>query len=329
MAWPFRAASRRPPPSEAPADAALEPREVEAPRHPRWDFEDGHEIAPGRHVLARLGGGSRYEVYLAWDEGLFALVVAKVLRPGLAGEPRAARELRREAELLSRLAHPCLVRGFGAALEGAHPHVVLEHVEGPTLHRLLRRSGALPMEQLLPLALHLVAVLHYLAGREVVHLDLKPANVVMSAPPRVIDLSIARSFEEARALRHAIGTDPYMAPEQCAPGPGASGVGPAADVWAAGATLYHAAAGRVPFPRADAGAGSADRAVRFPQLVRAAEPLPSSLPAPFAALVERMLARDPAARPSAREAAEALQPLVAAVPDRLVTSRRRGLVPPR
>jgi serine/threonine protein kinase len=156
-----------------------------------------------------------------------------------------------------------------------------------------------------------------------VHLDVKPGNVVMSGPPRLIDLSIARTVSEARALRSAIGTDAYMAPEQCAPGAGGT-VGPAADVWAAGATLFHAASGRVPFPR-PAGAGAATRA-RFPQLHAGPDPLPAGVPAPFAALVRRMLAPDPAARPSPREAAEALEPLVAALPQRLVRSRRRGLL---
>lgn len=324
MGWPFRAAR-----DADPATAPLAEPGRTAPRHARWELEEGQEIAPGRHVLRRLGGGSRYEVHLAWDEGLFALVVVKLLRPDVAASERARAELRREAELLDRLAHPTLVRGFGAVLEGTHPHLVLEHVEGPTLERLVRRGGALPMDQLLPLALHLVATLHYLASREVVHLDVKPGNVVMRAPPCLIDLSIARPFAAGRALRHAIGTDAYMAPEQCAPGEDGRVVGPAADVWGAGATLFHAAAGRVPFPRPPGATRSVDRAVRFPQLARRPDPLPSSLPAPFVALVEAMLAGEPRDRPTAREAAEALEPLVADVPERLAPSRRRGLVPPR
>jgi serine/threonine protein kinase len=295
---------------------------------PRWSFDDGAELAPGRHVLRRLGGGSRYEVFLAWDETLFALTVVKVLRPDQAGDARALRELRREAELVERLAHPCLVRGFGAVLDGPHPHLLLEHVEGPTLQRLVAREGPLPMAQLLPLALHVLAVLQYLAGREVVHLDLKPANVVMSGPPRVIDLSIARSVGEARALRTAIGTDAYMAPEQCAPGEGARRVGTASDVWGAGATLYHAASGRVPFPRAPGADASGGADARFPQLRARPDPLPETVPAALAATVARMLAHDPAERPTAREAAEALEPLVAAVPERLAVTRRGGLVPP-
>jgi serine/threonine protein kinase len=288
-----------------------------------WGFEEGHAIAPGRHVLSALGGGSRYEVHLVWDERLFALAVAKVVRPDQVADPRALRELRREADVLAALAHPSLVRGLGAVLDGPCPHLLLEHVEGPTLERLVRREGTLAVEQLLPLALHLVSALHFVAASGFVHLDVKPGNVVMSGPPRLIDLSIARTVAEAGRLRSAIGTDAYMAPEQCAPGAGVP-IGPPADVWAAGATLFHAAAGRVPFPR-QRGAGPEARA-RFPQLDSDPEPLPPGLPARFASLVLEMLARDPAARPTPREAAEALEPLVAAVPERLARSRRRGLV---
>src|SRR5215211_8541218 len=81
----------------------------------------------------------RYEVYLVWDEYLFSLAVAKVLRPDLVSDERAVRELRDEAEVLDALAHPVIVRGFDAVLDGPHPHVMIEHLEGPSLRRLIRK----------------------------------------------------------------------------------------------------------------------------------------------------------------------------------------------
>lgn len=322
MPWPFARGSSaalavRP---EPPADPGP-PR----PEHPRWELEEGARIADARVALRRLGGGSRYEVYLAWDERLFAIVVAKLLRPHLVSDARALRELRREADVLARLAHPALVRGFGAVLDGPHPHVVLEHVEGPSLARLIKRYGALSMEQLLPLSLQLASVLHYVAADGHVHLDVKPDNVVMGVPPKLIDLSIARPIEAAAALREAIGTDGYMAPEQCAPRRSRAPVGPPADVWGLGATLYHAATGAVPFPRPREARGSAEPAVRFPQLARGPAPLPSHLPAAFRDAVHAALAPDPAARPTAGELASALEPLVAEVPTRPVIPKRGGL----
>lgn len=302
----------------------------EGPARGGWALAEGDSVAPGRYVLRGLGGGSRHEVYLVWDEALFSLAVAKVLRPGQVADPRALRELRREWDLLARLAHPCLVRGLGATLDGPRPQLLLEHVEGPTLQRAIARDGPLALDQLLPLALHLLAVLHYLAERGVVHLDLKPANVVLSAPPRLIDLSIARPVEDARALRAAIGTDPYMAPEQCLRDDGAPPLSPAADVWALGATLHHAISGAVPYPRAPGASSSNDPSVRFPQLHGSPPPpLPLGTPPLLAAAVASMLAREPGDRPTPKQAAEAIAPLVAAVPDRLVATRRRGLIPPR
>lgn len=285
-----------------------------------WNFEAGAQLVEGRSVLKRLGGGSRYEVYLVWDERLFAIAVAKVLRPDQAEDAHAVSELRREAEVLGRLAHPCLVRGFGGVLEGPRPHVLLEHLEGPTLRRLIKQQGTVPLEQLLPLALHVAAVLQYMANEGFVHLDVKPSNIVMGVPPRLIDLSIAQTAESAARMRHSMGTDLYMPPEQCDPAAHEGEVGPPADVWGLGATLYHAVTGTTPFPRGERDGG--ERAARFPQLVAGMRPLPEGVPEPLKGLIESMLAKEPSARPAAGEVATALEPLVAAIVPRLRATRR-------
>jgi len=290
--------------------------------HSSWQLEEGAEIGPGRSVLKHLGGGNRYEVMLVWDDRLFAITVAKVLRPDYAQEKRALAELGEEAEALGRLAHPVLVRGFDAVLEGRYPHLLIEHLEGPTLRRLLRRHGILPLEQLLPLAAHVAAALHYMAAEGWVHLDVKPDNIVMGVPPRLIDLSIARTAESAARLRGPVGTDPYMAPEQCAPADHPGEVGPPADVWGLGATLYRAVEGRGAFPRPPGAGDSEDPEVRFPQLVERPVQLSDDPPSEFRELVERTLARRPEKRPTAAELALGLQPLVEELPRKLAFSRR-------
>jgi len=147
------------------------------------------------------------------------------------------------------------------------------------------------------------AALHYMGNEEWVHLDVKPDNIVMRVPPRLIDLSIARSVDRAARLRSPIGTDPYMAPEQCAPAKYPGEVGQPADVWGLGATLYRAVAGRGTFPR-PAGAGdSDDPAVRFPQLVERPVQLADDVPSGLRELLERALARPPEERPTAAELA--------------------------
>jgi serine/threonine protein kinase len=284
-----------------------------------WEFEEGEELCPGRVVLKPIGGGNRYEVCLVWDERLYALGVAKVLRPDQAENEKALRDLEREVAALSALSHPTLVRSFGAVLKGPRPHVLIEHLEGPSLRRLIKRDGAIPVEQLLPLAAHVAGALQYMAQAGYVHLDVKPDNIVMGLPPRLIDLSIARTLERAARTDGPLGTDPYMAPEQCVPREEAlAPLGPATDVWGLGATLFHAVGGEKPFPR---GTGQ-DGATRFPQLVEDPRPLPDWVPAQLSALILEMLARDPANRPSCAEVVERLQPLVAALPRKMTLSRR-------
>jgi eukaryotic-like serine/threonine-protein kinase len=291
------------------------------PGRSSWGFDEGAPIARGRTVLREIGGGSRYEALLVWDDRLFAIMVAKVLRPDQAADEHALRELRREAEALERLAHPVIVRGFAAVLDGPHPHLLIEHLEGPTLRRVIKKGGPLPLQQVLPLALHVVSALHYMACEGMVHLDVKPDNIVMGVPPRLIDLSIASDLERAARLRGPIGTDSYMAPEQCT----AEGrMGTACDVFGLGATLFHALTGRKPFPREPDARDSQDPMARFPQLVEEPLPLPDGLPAPLTRLVARMLDHDPAARPAAADVAIELEPLVAALPRRLAFGRRRA-----
>ena len=271
----------------------------------KWGLAEGDEIVPGRLALQRLGGGHHYEAYLAFDEHLRSIVVAKLVRPHLVDDEHTLAGLEAEAATVDRLDHPVIVRGFGAVLDGPRPHLVLEHLEGPRLSTLIRRYGPLPLEQMVPLAMQLSAALHYLAAEGVVHLDLKPANTIMAAPPRMIDLSVAHDLDAASRLRRPIGTDSYMAPEQCAPerlGP----VGPPADVWGLGATLYRAATGERPFPGAVK--GSDDPAERWPQLHRLPDPEP--LPASVAGPILACLRFDPAERPAPAEVAEALEPVL-------------------
>ncbi len=164
---------------------------------------------------------------------------------------------------------------------------------------------------MLSLALQLASVLHYVGRREWVHLDVKPRNVIMAGPPRLIDLSVARPVEEARRAAGPIGTAAYMAPEQCDPGRAAE-IGPAADVWGLGATVYELAAGRRAFadPRPDA-----ERlAERYPQLAGDPAPLPRQTPAPVAAAIRACLERRPGDRPTAAELAADLEPVVNALP---------------
>jgi serine/threonine protein kinase len=271
------------------------PTEV-APAPRRWDL-NGERIAPGRAVLRRLAGGGDYEVFLVWDDRLCAAAAAKVIRPDRLDDDGPRRRLAHEAELLSTLQHPALPRCFDADLDGPTPHILLELIEGPAVNSLVRRVGPLDMGQVVSLGVQIAGVLHFLALNEIVHLDVKPGNVVMSAAPKLIDLSLARSIADAARIRGTVGTSPYLAPEQCLVSQGAI-IGPPADIWGLGVTLYYAASGRRPFREID---WKATSPLDFPQVDEGPEPLGGWIRTFLADVIYDCLSPDPDIRPTPAE----------------------------
>jgi serine/threonine protein kinase len=276
-----------------------------------WGFTQGDAITPDLIAMKLLGGGASYEAYLAFDELTYGPVVVKVVRPGRVGDVTCLGVLRREVDVLAQVNHPVVVRALRSELAGDRPHVVLEHLDGPRLSSLVRRYGPLPEQQYLPLAVEVASALHYLGRRGLVHLDVKPSNIIMGAPARLIDLSVARPVEDAARLGTPIGTDAYMAPEQCVPSRTRT-PGPASDVWGLGATLFEAVAGYKAFDRGTAASVSAVQ--RWPQLTEAPYELPERVPGDVAKVVHACLEKDPANRPLPREVAEGLQPALERVP---------------
>ena len=283
----------------------------------QWKFAPGDPIAPGRLATQLLGGGRRYEAWVAWNERLLCPTVIKVLRPEFVDDASSRAMIAAEAEALRRCSHPSFIRLFDADPDGSRPYLELEFVDGPRLSTLLRRHGILVPEQLFPLARQLASALHYLHSLCMVHLDVKPGNVIMGPVPRLIDLSVARTFDEARAIRAPVGTDAYMAPEQCDPAL-FDRIGPTSDVWGLGVTLYAAAAKQLPFPK---GRRDGKRHERWPQLVLEPASPPRKVPAQVAELIMTCLVRDPAERPSPSQLFEAFDALATDHPVRRVRYR--------
>jgi serine/threonine protein kinase len=133
-----------------------------------------------------------------------------------------------------------------------------------------------------------------------VHLDVKPRNIVMTSSPRLIDLSIVRRDIAAKTMNRPVGTDAYMAPEQCDPALYRQ-IGPPADIWGLGTTLFEALAGRQAFPP--------DARGRFPQLRSGPPTLPDKAPPVLATAITACLQADPASRPTAVELDDLIEPL--------------------
>ena len=254
------------------------------PAGDRWGFCRGDEVVPGRRVLRRLGDGGAHEAFLV-ELGASGLAVAKLPRPWLAGDVHRLVSLRDEGDALSRLRAPAVPRHLDTVLNGARPHLLMEYVAGPTLRTAIAARGPLPVSLVAGLGQALALGLAAIARAGWVHLDVKPANIVLNAAPRLLDFELARPAANAARMALPTGTWHYMAPEQRAAGT-ASGarIGPAADVYALALALGEALAGR--------------------PLERSPEPVPPQ--GAIGRVLADALSRAPRDRPRADELAAAL-----------------------
>lgn len=228
-------------------------------------------------VVSRLGEGGQGVVYLAEWAG--EPVAVKVLRNG--GDDAAIREVNSTRQV----AGFCTARIIDVALDHDPPYIVSEYVAGTPLDRVPPRRGAELQRIAIGTATALVAI--HRAG--VVHRDFKPGNVLLAADgPRVIDFGISR-LAHSETTGRAIGSPPYMAPEQYS----GQRVTAAADVFAWGATIVFAATGRVPF--------GGDTIASVAYRVLHAEPDLIGVPAALLPLVRRCLAKSPTERPTSKE----------------------------
>ena len=278
--------------------------QVAAPPRQSWDLGIGHEIDRSLVVIGSLGGGSRYEVFRAWDRELFCQVAVKVMRPHRVQEDRVMDGFEREISIASRLQHPNLVRLLRWSAASPRPYMVLEYVTAQTVAGHLESVGEVSIPEACLLGIRMLSALHYMHSKHVLHLDMKPDNVTMGDPPRLLDFSLAQAFSGPVKLRHTMGTAAYMPPEQFMHGE----VTPQSDLFGMGATLYEALSGMRPLSEGDETA--IDKATAFPQLVEDPQPLHEiiDLPPLLERVVMACLARDPARRPaSAFETAMALE----------------------
>ncbi|MGH2988045.1 MAG: serine/threonine-protein kinase [Solirubrobacterales bacterium] len=289
----------------------------------------GELVAPGYEVIEHLRRGNDLDVYDVWSVERRSRCVVKALRGDRLDRERSRQMLIDEGVLLSRLSHPHIVRAYETLTE-PRPLIVLETLGGETLSHLIDRDGPGETEAIAHLGLHLGSAIHYLHHNGVLHLDLKPSNVIAEAGrAKLIDLSLARPPGEAHA---GIGTWHYLSPEQARGGE----LTAAADVWGLGAVLFETATGEAPFdddpdawtdPETDSSDTYSDATLeRYPQLERrarrpeAVRPLSSQLADSIAACLEP----EPADRPALEELMVGFEHLAGLPPaERRWSARRR------
>ena len=246
---------------------------------PRIDV--GARLGRDLTVLGIIDDRRGEPVYLVWHHKCWCPMACKVLE--------SAEIARDQADILFKAAHPNVVRCFG--LNGTNC-VLMEFLEGPNLRQLMssRPKERLGISDAVRLAIHVGGALLHIHDVGLLHLDVKPSNIIVAkGRPVLVDFGIAR-WQTAPRPTGVRGSYPYIAPEECL----LQTVTPAADVFGLGVTLYELVTGNLPFPE------SQDEET-FPQVLQAPAPMRDHRPAVqtgLEKLVLSCLSRDPHERPN-------------------------------
>jgi serine/threonine-protein kinase len=263
-------------------------------------------------VLRPIASGGMGRVLLCQHTGMDRLVALKVLSARHGLDPVALRRFQREARASGSLDHPNIVRAYDMGQQDALFYLALEYVEGASLGELVRRQGPLPVAQAAECARQAALGLQHAHQAGWVHRDVKPDNLLLSASGlvKILDLGLVRSLAEpadlltrAHEAKHILGTLDYLSPEQVRQ---SSAVDGRSDIYSLGATLYYLLTARPPF------ATGLVAHKLLSHLIEEAEPVRSlraDVPDGLAAVLHRMLEKDPARRhQDAGDVAEALAP---------------------
>jgi serine/threonine-protein kinase len=208
------------------------------------------EQIPGYQLLEKLGQGSMGVVFKARQVSMNRLVAVKILHGKLASSERFLERFVREAHLAARLSHNNVVQAIDVGSAGPLHYFVMELVEGQTIRKRLDAGEVFEEREAVDIVLQVAQALGHAHRRGLIHRDVKPSNIVLTADgvAKLADLGLARSEDDAAAVRSerglTFGTPHYIAPEQIL---GRSNIDGRADLYSLGATLYHMVTGQPPY----------------------------------------------------------------------------------
>jgi serine/threonine protein kinase len=283
-------------------------------------------------LVQRIGSGGMGMVYRARHRSLDKWVAVKLLPARRSADGEAIGRFQREMRLVGRLNHPAIVSATDAGLDGDTHFLVMELIDGLDLSRIVRAVGTITPADAAEIGRQVALGLDHAHAQGVIHRDIKPSNLMLDGQGQVklLDLGLAdlcpwcQPVDDWTTVGQLLGTLDYMAPEQA---DAQRGVTHRSDLYSLGATLFRLVAGRPPLaPTPD---GSPLEKLRLlaterPPAVRTLRP---DLPAEFARIIDLLLDRNPARRPtSAAAVAELLEPLTPSADLRsLIDTARRNL----
>lgn len=258
-------------------------------RRAPFPYAVGERIAGDLMVIGHLAAGRIGHLYQVWSTRDWCAYTCKILAEERRDRRADVAALRREAHILRRVHHPALVRSFGGGLHDGLPYLLMEYLEGPSLFDVLEQSPArqLAVTDAVRAAIHLGSALNHVHRCGFLHLDLKPANMILrDGVPVLIDYDTARPLRPGVRPHRRLGTGPYMAPEQVA----RAALTPATDVYGLGALLYELVTGRWAFEEQYLAEEREDGDIgQFPQLGGVLPPPPRAFRPEISASLEETI----------------------------------------
>jgi serine/threonine-protein kinase len=247
-------------------------------------------------LLRPIGEGAMGAVYLARQISQNRQVALKLLPKELALDQEFVERFKREARASQKISHPNIVAAYQVGFAQGQYFIAFEYVDGPDLDTILAKRGFLPEKEVLNLALALCGALEAAHAMGIAHRDIKPSNILISSKgvPKLIDLGLSSASQGDRRVTlpgFAVGTPYYISPEQAR---GMLNADARVDFYGLGATLYHLATGKLPFPGNNAVVIMTKHIRENPAPPHEQNPAVSR---PLSALIQKLMSKNPAGRP--------------------------------
>lgn len=252
-------------------------------------------------IVGKLGRGGMGLVLRGWHPRLKKWVAVKLLSSAAMNQAAALTRFNREMQLIARLQHPNIIRATDAGEDKGIHYLVMDLVEGMDLAHLVRQVGPLGVADAVEIIRQAALALAHAHEHQLVHRDLKPSNLILSTRGEVkmLDLGLAllrgeAAIDSLTPTGQLMGTADYMAPEQWE---ACHQVDIRADIYSLGCTLFYLLTGRAPFPDPAYSTLARKMSAHLRLTPPSVTQLRPEIPVVLAALLERMLAKDPAERP--------------------------------